>query len=278
MTTAAKTRIKTICGRLAGLSGLYRRQFRSKMTVVAFHRVSNELPEDGITCGVEKFEAFCRFFRKYFRVIPLSEQIARGQAGANLGGTLSITFDDGYLDNFEVAAPLLKKLGLPATFFVTTGFIGSRIIPPWDQQLPRQPGWMTWEQIRALVSMGFEVGNHTDTHLDVAKADPAIVRADLEHAQRKLAEELGAPATLFAYPFGGREHMTPQALQLVREAGFSCSVSCCGGLNRTTPDPFDTKRVPIAEWFATPDQFGFEYITGRLERAYERSPARSYHA
>jgi peptidoglycan/xylan/chitin deacetylase (PgdA/CDA1 family) len=278
MTADIKIRIKSMCGRVAGVTGIYRRHIRSKMTIVAFHRISDEMHEDSLTCGTQKFEAFCRFFCKNFRVLPLSEQLAGCRAGADLGGTLSLTFDDGYLDNFAVAAPILKNLGLPATFFVTTGFIGSRTIPAWDQHLNRHPGWMSWDQVRRLAAMGFEIGNHTDTHLDMGTADPATVRADLLTAQRKLSDALGVAPQLFAYPFGGREHIAPGTLQVVREAGFSCCVSCCGGLNPVTPDPFALRRVPIAEWFATPDQFGFEFITGRVEQTYERSSSWSYQA
>lgn len=247
------------------------------MTIVAFHRVNDILPDDdGLTCGAEKFESFCTFFRRYFRVVPLSQQIAGCRGGADLGGTLSITFDDGYLDNFEVAAPILKRLGLPATFFVTTGFIGSLTIPPWDRELPRQPGWMSWDQVRNLVSMGFEIGNHTDTHLDMGTADPVAIRADLEISRRKLREALGASSPLFAYPFGGREHISPRAREVVREAGFICCASSFGGENGVTPDPFDLKRMPIAGWFKTPDQFGFEFVIGRAAAA-ERRPGTSGH-
>jgi peptidoglycan/xylan/chitin deacetylase (PgdA/CDA1 family) len=274
MSPAIKTRIKTICGRAAGIAGLYEREFRSQMTIVAFHRVTDALSDDdGLTCSADKFEAFCKFFRKYFRVIPLSEQVAGCRSGADLGGTLSITFDDGYLCNFEVAAPILTKLGLPATFFVTTGFIGSRTIPPWDRELPCQPGWMSWDQVRGLVSMGFEIGNHTDTHLDMGTADAAAIRAELDTSQRKLAEALGAAPRLFAYPFGGREHLSPRAREVVREAAFLCCASSFGGENGVTPDPFDLKRMPIAGWFKTPDQFGFEFITGKAAAAERRAAA-----
>jgi peptidoglycan/xylan/chitin deacetylase (PgdA/CDA1 family) len=268
VSASIKARIKTICGRAAGITGVYSRKFRSRMTIVAFHRINDELPDDdGLTCGARKFEAFCKFFRRYFRVLPLSAQVAGCRAGADLGGTLSITFDDGYLDNFEVAAPILKRLGLPATFFVTTGFIGSRIVAPWDEELPRQPGWMSWEQVRDLVSMGFEIGNHTDTHLDLGTADAATIRAELETSNRKLAEALGTPPRLFAYPFGGREHFSQQAAQLVREAGFINCASCYGGENGVCPDPFDLKRMPIAGWFRTPHQFGFESVLGKAAAA-----------
>jgi peptidoglycan/xylan/chitin deacetylase (PgdA/CDA1 family) len=272
-----RTTIKTLCGRAAGFTGIYEREFRANMVVVAFHRISDQLPEDALTCGAQKFKAFCEFFRRYFRVVPLSEQIAGCRAGADLGGTLSLTFDDGYLDNFEVAAPILRQLGLPATFFLTTGFIGSPTVAAWDRKLPRQPGWMSWNHVRELAAQGFEIGNHTDTHLDMGSADLQTIRVDLEVSQRKLAGALGDAPRLFAYPFGGREHINAAALELVRDAGFICCASCCAGVNGATPDPFAVKRIPIAGWFRTPHQFGFEFVAGRATVAEQRAMAALQH-
>jgi hypothetical protein len=165
-----KITLKSVGGRIPGLTGIYSRRFRSMMTVVAFHRVNDQLPEHGITCGSAKFESFCRFFRRYFDVMPLSEQIAALHSDADLGGTLAITFDDGYLDNFEVPAPILRRMGLPAIFFVTSSFVGSQTVARWDRQPTQPPGWMSWDQVRTLASQGFEIGNHTDTHIDLAAA------------------------------------------------------------------------------------------------------------
>jgi len=263
MPLGLKERIKTVCGQFAAVTGTYARHFSSEMMIVAFHRINDDIPEDDITCGSTKFETFCTFFRKHFRVISLSEQIAGCQAGGDLGGTLSITFDDGYLDNFEIAAPILRKLGLPATFFVITSFIGSQTVAPWDRRLPRQPGWMNWDQLRTLASQGFEIGSHTDGHINLGTADPEIVRTDLAISKRKLADALEISPQLFAYPFGGREDISARSRELVCEAGFACCAGCYGGVNAPTPDPFSLNRIPIAKWFATPDQFGFEVITGR---------------
>ena len=130
MKTPIRKKIKGAIGRVAGLSGVLARRFRSKMIIVAFHRVSDALPEDGMTHSSAKFEQYCEFFRTHFKVIPLSEQVASCNAANDLGGTLSITLDDGYRDNYEVAAPILRRLNLPATFFVTTGFIGTQTIAP----------------------------------------------------------------------------------------------------------------------------------------------------
>jgi peptidoglycan/xylan/chitin deacetylase (PgdA/CDA1 family) len=266
MSGDAKSQIKTLLGRVAGVGGLYARRFRSHMTIVTFHRVSATLPEDALTCSAEKFAAFCDFFRSYFKVLPLAEQVAACSRGEDLGGTLSITFDDGYRDNCEVAAPILRRAGLPATFFVATGFVGSERIAPWDKHLPSQPGWMSWDQVRSLAAAGFEIGNHTVTHLNMGTASAETVRHELEESNRTFAAQLGKAPQLFAYPFGGRSHINEQAIEIVRQLGFRCCVSSCGGLNPVTPDPFHLNRISIAGWFRTPHQFGFEYLNGKLDR------------
>jgi peptidoglycan/xylan/chitin deacetylase (PgdA/CDA1 family) len=279
MTESMRKQLKTVVARVASLTGAYERRFRSQMTIVAFHRVNDEFPGDMLTCSPAKFEAFCRFFRQHFRVLPLSQQIAGCRAGYDLGGTLSITFDDGYRDNLEIAAPILRKLQLPATFFVTTGFIGSLITPPWDRDLPRQPGWMSWDDVRTLHAQGFEIGSHTDSHLDMARADPESVRGDLMLSRQKLLDTLGRSAVqLFAYPFGGPEHISRRARDLVRELGFACCVSCHGGTNAVTPDPFDLNRIAIGQWYTHPDVLGFELLTGPevYAAADSRGGQRSY--
>lgn len=255
--------IKAAGGHAAAAAGMYARDFSSKMVVIAFHRVNDQLPGDGLTCSGAKFEAFCRFFRRYFKVIPLSEQVAGVREGRPMGGTLSITFDDGYLDNFEVAAPILRKLRLPATFFVATSFVGSQTVPFWDELLPVQPGWMNWNQMRQLAAQGFEFGCHTDTHIDLGSADEQTIRMELELSKRKLRQELGVSTELFAYPFGGKQHINERSLELVREQGFSCCASCYGGSNAPLGDPYDIRRIGIADWYKTPHQFGFELLTNR---------------
>lgn len=254
---------KEMLGRIAGMAGMYSRRFRSQMTIVAFHRVTDVIESDGLTCSPEVFEEFCKFFERYFEVMPLGRQIEACAAGADLGGTLAITFDDGYADNAEVAAPILQRLKLPATFFVTSGFVDSPVVAPWDAKLKAGVDWMTWKQLRTLRDNGFEIGNHTETHIDMGTAEPSVVRAELASSRAKLVEELGIDTRLFAYPFGGRQNISPRSRDLVREAGFSCCLSCFGGVNPSHPDPFELNRIGIAEWFASPDQFGYELLRGK---------------
>ena len=263
MAMPVRKRFKDLFGRIADGTGIYARNFRMKMIVVTFHRVNDWMAEDPITCGTSRFEEFCWFFKRHFRIVPLSEQITGSREARDMGGTLSITFDDGYRDNAEVAAPILKRLDLPATFFVTTGFIGTEYTPPWDRHLSGQAGWMNWDQVRLLRTMGFEIGAHTDQHVNIAELDEDAVRKELTRCRDVLQRELGEPVTLFAYPFGGRENISPASLRLVQAAGFECCLSAYGGVNPPIADPFRLNRIAIGSWFATPHQLGFEIVLRR---------------
>jgi peptidoglycan/xylan/chitin deacetylase (PgdA/CDA1 family) len=108
----------------AGLSTLARARAGEPLSVLIFHRVM-ETPDE-LQPGeptAREFEARLAWVGSCFNVIPLAEAVAGLRAGRLPRRALAITFDDGYRDNAELAAPILAKLGLPATFFVATGFL-----------------------------------------------------------------------------------------------------------------------------------------------------------
>lgn len=98
---------------------------RGRLSILIFHRV---LPApDPLYPDVpwaDEFEAHMQWVRSWFNVMPLAPAIDALFAGRIPSRALAITFDDGYADNEEVAAPILRRLGLSATFFVSTGFLG----------------------------------------------------------------------------------------------------------------------------------------------------------
>jgi peptidoglycan/xylan/chitin deacetylase (PgdA/CDA1 family) len=260
---------KNVLGWAAGVGDRYVTDLRSRAVVVAFHRIDSSVAGDPIGCTPERFERFCRFFRRHFRVVPLSGLLADYAAGSDVGGRLAITFDDGYANNFETAAPLLRRYGLPATFFVTTGWMGTRIVAPWDEQLPVRFEWMSWEQLRGLAAQGFEIGSHTHTHINLATSETGAIREELDRSKQTLHRELGVAAKLFAYPFGDPGNITDSSRRLVKEAGFACCLSCHGGINDASSDPYCLNRIPIGAWCTSPGQFGFELLLA--ERAAKRA-------
>ena len=107
---------------------------KDRLSVLIFHRVLAEadplLPEE-MTAAL--FLKDMQLLRRKFNVLSLSEGLDRLRNGTLPPYSLCLTFDDGYRDNYEVALPILERLGLPATFFVATGFIdGGRM---WNDTL-----------------------------------------------------------------------------------------------------------------------------------------------
>ena len=174
---------KSIVGRSLAALGLHHRVLGDRGVVVAFHRVTDAY-HDSLTCSVKDFESFCLFFRRFFTVIPLSEMVTRLGRGQPLSRTLAVTFDDGYRDNYELAAPLLRSLGLPATFFVVSDFIESDTVAWWDRECVPPPGWMSWQEVRRLHADGFEIGAHTRTHANLGEVTGALAEWEIAGSRR----------------------------------------------------------------------------------------------
>ena len=96
-----------------------------RLSIFIFHRVLAQtdplLPSEP---DAERFERIIAFIARYFRVLPLSEAASRLATSTLPAAAACITFDDGYADNLTVAAPILQRHGLTATFFVASSFIG----------------------------------------------------------------------------------------------------------------------------------------------------------
>ena len=236
---------------------------RDTAVVVAFHRVKNAHSGDGLTVSLPLFDRYCRFFRDHFNVVPLGDLVTRLERRQPLDRELSITFDDGYLDNFQNAAPILRKYSLPAAFFVVTRWMGGDVVPWWDRQARVRHPWMSWEQVRTLHRSGFEIGAHTRTHVDLGAVGGRYAEAEITGARADLERELGGAVDLFAYPYGTRENMSEANRMLVKQAGFRCCCSCFGGGVASDTDPFRLARVPINMNLSSPHGFGFEVALGR---------------
>lgn len=254
--------VKSIAGNCLTALGLHSRLLRDRGVIVTFHRV-NDVYDDSLTCSVKAFESFCRFFRRRFAVVSLRELVRRLDRGETVSRSLAITFDDGYRDNYEFAAPILSSLGLPATFFVVSDFMETNAVAPWDRAYVPAPAWMTWNQVRELQAGGFEIGAHTRTHVNLGEVTGTQAEWEISGSRQQIEERLGTPVTLFAYPFGAAENMTESNRDLVRRSGFLCCASCYGGTNPRGADAFHLLRIPISPWFLTPAQFALEVALRR---------------
>jgi peptidoglycan/xylan/chitin deacetylase (PgdA/CDA1 family) len=108
----------------SGLAAVGGRPPESGLSILIFHRV---LPRfDPLLPGemyAERFDRVCGWVSRWFNVLPLGEAVQRLQSGTLPARAIAITFDDGYADNLVVAAPILRRHGLSATFFIATAYL-----------------------------------------------------------------------------------------------------------------------------------------------------------
>ena len=118
-----------------------------------------------------------------------------------------LTFDDSVSNHATHVAPLLKKMGFGATFFITEGF----------NFLSDKTHYLTWEQIQELHKQGFEIGNHTRNHKGVAKLEPETLVEEVGYIEQQCeAHGIPKPKT-FCYPGYGA---SPVAAQFLRNRGY----------------------------------------------------------
>ncbi|WP_432170707.1 polysaccharide deacetylase family protein [Streptomyces sp. 1222.5] len=157
--------------------------------------------------------------RRGLRGVSVAELLA---ARARDGGRdlVGLTFDDGYADFLDNALPLLERWGCTATLFVLPRRLGGD--NAWDPLGPRKP-LLTADGIRRVADAGVEIGSHGLTHVDLTRADDALLTAETTGSRALLEELTGRPVTGFCYPYGTVDR---RAVDAVRDAGYdyACAI------------------------------------------------------
>jgi peptidoglycan/xylan/chitin deacetylase (PgdA/CDA1 family) len=215
---------------------LARRAGRRFMAILLFHRVTDQVPADGLTVPTAPFRDICAMLHRRFRVVPLAEVFDAVRSGRDMPPrTVAVTFDDCYRDNL-FAARVLAEHGLPATFFIPTGFVGTDHTFPWDHGLPAMSN-LNWDEVRKMAALGHEIGSHTVTHADLGAVSDEEARRELCESKEALEKQLGRRVRWLAYPFGGKKNFRPVVLALAEEAGYEGCLSGYGGFVRPGADP-----------------------------------------
>src|SRR5690606_11376279 len=128
-----------------------------------------------------------------------------------------LTFDDGDAGWYHSALPLLQQAGLRALFFVTPKLVGT-------------PGYCSWEQLRALVEAGHQVGTHGLTHRFLPDLSEVECLEELSASKQEIQSQLGITVDAVSFP-GGRYGR--RELALARRAGYrQCYSSVPGQLDK----------------------------------------------
>lgn len=180
--------------------------------------------------------------RRGYEFVAMAEYAARLHAGEPLERTAALTFDDGTADHASVLPALLDELGVPGTVYVCPGLLGERY--PWVAAAAGVRFMNGDELLACARHPRIEIGAHTNTHVELDRADHATALREMAGCRDVLEELVGAPVLSFCYP---RCHYSAAAPAAAREAGYTSAVTC--GDRGTTEDPFELRR----ESLHTPD-------------------------
>jgi peptidoglycan/xylan/chitin deacetylase (PgdA/CDA1 family) len=250
---------------LLGISALWlwrigaHRLLQPRITVLLYHRVSDSV-RDNLTVGIAQFERQMQLLRQHCTVLGIEEVLESHPIARSSKPLVCVTFDDGYLDNYLNAVPALLKHAIPAAFFVATGIIDSERRFAHDIRRGNPPiAMMQWAHLRKMHAAGFSIGSHTVNHVDCAAESADRVQDELAQSLATLRRELGVQDCIFGYPYGGKQHMTPERLELVKQAGYAGCLAAYGGTNIKAVDRFNVLRRGI-HWECSDNAFLFQCV------------------
>jgi len=224
---------------------------RCHTTILLYHRVSDEYL-DSVSIGVEQFDRQLAMLRRSYDVCDMASYLAdRGRPRRR--PAVVLTFDDGYEDNYD-AAKLLRRRGLPCTFFVCTRIVGTdRPFPHDAKRLGKTVPALDWDQVRRMRDWGHHVAIHTASHANVGELPVAESLVEIGDSMADLRRELGDPtdsAAWFAYPYGRPKDMSDDVRRGLAELAVRYCFSAYGGINGPEFDPLDILRQGIDYQFS----------------------------
>lgn len=286
---AHSPRVRRLWLPIAGHTGLLKRMQRrltDALTILTYHRVLPDeeavrYPFASLAVPLSAFTKQVHWLKRQWTMLPLGEAVCQLSRGPVPEPLLSITFDDGYRDNIELAAPVLDAAGVHATFFITAGAVREgqtlwfdraydaahaagmrdplacvralKAMPPGEREeriaalggatVTNAGGpMMTPDQVRQLAAGGHEIGSHTMSHPIMTHLAPEELTRELVESRSLLQQWTGQRVRGLCYPNGDHDRTV---LTASRAAGYQYACSTQVGRNRIPLDVLALRRVHV---------------------------------
>ena len=166
-----------------------------------------------------------------YQVISLDDYVQGQKAGKKFSHkTVVITFDDGYVDNYTNAFPILKKYHFPATIFLISDYVGV------------SQGLLNWEQVKEMSQYGISFGSHTRHHVYLPAQSKEQMKDEIAGSKHVIEEHLGKPVYYLAYPSGG---FSDEIKTITALAGYKAALATNRGYDRYNIDLYELNRIHV---------------------------------
>ncbi len=208
-----------------------------RVPVLMYHYIGlnpnpSDKARDSLSVSPEKFEEQLKYLKDNgYHTTSLDTLYAALTRNASLPDkTVILTFDDGYIDFYVNAYPILKKYGFSATIFIPTGLIG-------------QPAYLSWSQIKEMYSSGLiNYGAHSVNHYHLPSLSSEKVLEEITQSKETLSNNLGIPINFLAYPYGS---VDLNVIDQTKKAGFIGAVGTWPDKTQSEGTVYNMPRLRI---------------------------------
>jgi peptidoglycan/xylan/chitin deacetylase (PgdA/CDA1 family) len=216
------------------MKGPWRTMPEKEIPILMYHSLdpSRFLNKTALYAELFKRQMSC-LKKNTFEVLPLASCAQEKGRQDFFQKKAVLTFDDGYIDNYLLAFPILRDFGFPCTFFVTVEDIG-------------REGFLNWSMIEEMSETpGIEIGSHGLSHEPLADVSPERARRSIGESKKILEDRLGKPVNAFSYPSGS---FNEYVVGCVEEAGYryACAATHVHD-KRWLHHPLTLRRIKISE-------------------------------
>jgi peptidoglycan/xylan/chitin deacetylase (PgdA/CDA1 family) len=213
--------------------------------IITYHSVSEEVGGElgPYTLAPSLFAEHMAFLHDLgYVAYTIPDLVAALDRGAPVSPrAVAITFDDAYADFARHALPVLSRLGLVATLYVPTGYIGGESAWLGGDPRDRRP-MLTAAQLRRLPDAGIACGAHSHTHAELDRLPQRLLEREAGCSRQALEDVLEKPVTSFAYPFGYYDRRVRAA---VREAGYASACATGDTMASSSADRLALPRFVV---------------------------------
>jgi peptidoglycan/xylan/chitin deacetylase (PgdA/CDA1 family) len=204
----------------------------NRAVILCYHSIHSHVSFRSATPDL--FEIHLQWLKEHCNVVTLCQLLSSLSRDTRQSRVkVAITFDDGYVDNYEHAFPLLTKYDLTATFFLTVGLLerDTQVLDRFQslRQIDRrevEP--LGWQHVREMQKAGMEIGSHTYSHPNLAFLDHRKLERELKNAKEIMEDRLGQQVAALAYPFGKpRRHFNATTIEEAQNAGYQYAAAVC---------------------------------------------------